>query len=163
MAGPAGGRVGLGVAFQPVRGAQLVRPADGDGVARVPARAGEPVHAVVAGMVLDVDGRGGVTLRDADGAGYRYAGLAAGSLTVGAGVTVAAGDVLGAVGAAGALELRLTGADGYPRDAVEALLGLADPNELGYAPPGSGPDVDPDAMDRAIVAAGVPGPADVPW
>lgn len=155
--GGAGPRVGLGVGFQPVPGAQIVRPAAGDGVARIPARPGAPVHAVAAGIVLDVDGLGGVVLRGGDGSGYRYAGLDPGSLGVGPGATVAAGDILGAVGADG-LQLRMTDPDDYPLDAVDALLGLADPNELGYAPVGSGEGIDPDPMDREIVAAGLPGP-----
>lgn len=152
-----GGRVGLGIRFQPVPGAQIVRPANGDGVARVPANPGTPVHAVVAAIVLDVDGRGGLTLRGADGTGYHYSGLDSSSVTVGPSVAVSAGDILGATGAE-VLELRLTDPEGDPLDAVEALLGLADPNELGYTPVGSGLGVDPDAMDREIVATGAPGP-----
>jgi murein DD-endopeptidase MepM/ murein hydrolase activator NlpD len=156
--GPDGGaRIGLGGGFQPVPGAQIVRPAHGDGVARVPAHPGTPVHAVVAGIVLDADGRGGVALRGADGASFRYSGLDAGSLTVGPGATVDAGDILGSVGSQG-LELRLVDAEGDPLDAVEALLGRPDPNELGYAPVGSGLGVDPDPMDREIVESGLPGP-----
>lgn len=153
----AGVRVGLGDHFQPVPGAQIVRLPDGDGVARIPAHRGTPVHAVVTAIVLDVDGAGGLSLRGSDGVGYRYSGLDPSSVTVGAGTGVAAGDILGTVGAQ-MLELRLVDEDGYPQDAVEALLGLADPNELGYVPEGPGRDVDPDAMDREIVAAGLPGP-----
>jgi murein DD-endopeptidase MepM/ murein hydrolase activator NlpD len=130
---------------------------DGDGVARIAARAGTPVHAIVAGMVVDLDGRGGLALRVADGSGYRYEGLEPTSVTVGYGGTVAAGDILGTL-AADVLEVRADGPDGDPVDAVAALLGLADPNELGYVPLGAGEGVDPDPMDREIIASGLPGP-----
>lgn len=153
----ASGRFGLGGRFQPVPGAQILRSANGDGVARVPARAGTPVHAVVAAIVLDVDGRGGLALRGADGTSYRYTGLDPNSVTVGPGGGVEAGDILGVLGA-DVLELRMSDEEGDPLDAVEALLGLADPNELGYVAVGSGLGVDPDGMDREIVAAGTPGP-----
>jgi murein DD-endopeptidase MepM/ murein hydrolase activator NlpD len=152
-----GPRVGLGNGFQPIPGAQIVRPATGDGVARVPAHPGTPVHAVITGIVLGIDGHGAVAVRGADGREFGYTGLDPASVTVGAGAAVDAGDILGAVGAQ-VLELRLTDLDGEPLDAVDALLGLADPNELGYVPVGAGLGVDPDAMDREIVAAGIPGP-----
>ena len=155
------GRFGLGGRFQPIPGAQILRPAHGDGVARVPARPGTPVHAVVGAIVLDVDGRGGLALRGADGASYHYTGLDTGSITVGVGGAVGPGDILGSLGA-DVLELRLTDEEGDPLDAVEALLGLADPNELGYVAVGSGLGVDPDEMDREIVAAGLPGPGGGP-
>jgi hypothetical protein len=154
---PSEQRIGVGGGFQPIPGAQAVSTLDGDGVARVPARAATPVHAVVAGMVVDIDGRGGVALRGPDGSGYHYTGLDPASLTVGPGGTVAAGDILGSL-AADVLELRATGPDGDPVDAVQVLLGLADPNELGYTPEGPGSGVDPDPMDREILAAGLPGP-----
>jgi murein DD-endopeptidase MepM/ murein hydrolase activator NlpD len=154
-------RVGLGNAFQPIPGAQIVRAPTGDGVARVPAHAGTPVHAVIAGIVVHVDGQGAVGLRGTDGRQFAYTGLDPASVTVRPGAAVGAGDILGAVGAQ-VLELRLTGPDGEPLDAAEALLGLADPNELGYVPVGSGLGVDPDAMDREIVAAGLPGPGGPP-
>jgi len=133
----------------------------GDRVARVPAHPGTPVHAVIAGIVLAVDGQGAVGLRGADGRQFAYTGLDPSSVTIPAGAAVNAGDILGAVGAQ-VLELRLTGAEGEPLDAAEALLGLADPNELGYVPVGSGLGVDPDAMDREIIAAGMPGPGGAP-
>jgi hypothetical protein len=63
--GGADGRFGLGGRFQPIPGAQILRTAHGDGVARIPARPGTPVHAVMAAIVLDVDGRGGLALRPA--------------------------------------------------------------------------------------------------
>lgn len=150
--------VGLGDRFQPIPGAQIVRPDDGDGIARIPARLGTPVHAILTSIVVDVDGSGGIVLRGADGTEYAYSGLDPASLTVGAGTSVNAGDILGTVGAS-ALELRIADDDGDALDAVEALLGLADPNELGYVPIGPGRDVDPDAMDREIVSSGLPGPA----
>jgi murein DD-endopeptidase MepM/ murein hydrolase activator NlpD len=165
-------RVGLGDRFQPIPGAQIVRPSAagdgsvgdcgaGDGIARIPARRGTPVHAVVTAIVLDVDGRGSVSLRGPDGTGYHYAGLDPASMTVGAGTAVAAGDILGLVGAA-VLEMRFTDEDGDPLDAGAALVGLADPNELGYVPTGAGHGVDPDDMDREVIAAGLPGPGGRP-
>jgi hypothetical protein len=157
-AGGADGRFGLGGRFLPIPGAQILRPAHGDGVARVPARPGTPVHAVMAAIVLDVDGRGGLALRAADGTSYRYTGLDPASTTVGVGGSVAPGDIVGTL-SADVLELRLTDEEGEPLDAVDALLGLADPNELGYVAVGAGLGVDPDEMDREIIAAGLPGPA----
>ena len=152
-----GARIGVGGGFQPIPGAQAVSNPDGDGVARIVARPATPVHAVVAGMVVDVDGLGGLALRGPDGGGYRYEGLDPTSLTVGYGGTVTAGDILGTL-AGDVLEVRATGPDGDPVDAVAALLGLADPNELGYLPVGAGSGVDPDPMDREIIASGLPGP-----
>jgi hypothetical protein len=154
------GRIGVGGAFQPIPGTQPVSVPGGDGVARIPARPGSPVHAVAAGMVVDVDGRGGLELRGADGAGYGYTGLDPASVTVGYGGTVAAGDILAAL-AGDVLELRATGPDGDPVDAVAVLLGLADPNELGFVADGPGIGVDPDPMDREIIASGPPGPGGV--
>jgi murein DD-endopeptidase MepM/ murein hydrolase activator NlpD len=157
---PGGARIGVGGGFQPIPGAQAVRVPgefDGDDAAHIPASAGTPVHAVVAGMVLDVDGHGGLALRAADGFGFRYTGLDPGSVTVGYGGQVTAGDILGTLGGS-VLELRATGPDGHPVDAVNALLGLADPNELGYRPTGTGIGDDPDPMDREIIASGLPGP-----
>ena len=150
-------RIGVGGAFQPIPGTQPVSVPGGDGVARIPARAGVPVHAVAAGMVVDVDGRGGLTLRCADGADYRYTGLDPASVTVGYGGTVAAGDIVATLHG-DVLELGATGPDGEPVDAVAALLGLADPNELGFVAEGPGTGVDPDPMDREIIASGLPGP-----
>ena len=152
-----GVRIGVGGAFQPIPGAQAVSVPDGDGVARIPARPATPVHAVVAGMVVDVDGRGGLTLRGPDGGGFRYAGLDPTSVTVGYGGTVAAGDILGTL-AVDVLEVRADDPGGDPVDAVAALLGLADPNELGYVALGAGSGLDPDPMDREIIASGLPGP-----
>jgi hypothetical protein len=153
----ASARIGIGGRFQPIAGAQAVSVADGDGVARIPAHRSCPVHAVVAGVVVEADGRGGLVLRGADGAGFRYSGLEPSSVTVGSGGTVAAGDIIGAL-ADEVLEVRVTDPDGDPVDAVAALLGLADPNELGYTPVGPGTGIDPDAMDREIVAGDPSGP-----
>lgn len=147
-----GAPIGLGGRFQPIPGAQLVQ-APGDGVARIPAARGTPVHAVTAGVALEVTGSGGLVLRGEDGHGYRYAGLDAGSVTVGPGGTVRAGDILGSL-VSGVLELRIVDADGDPVDAVAALLGSADPNELGYAAVGQGLGIDPDPMDRDIAEHG---------
>jgi murein DD-endopeptidase MepM/ murein hydrolase activator NlpD len=150
-------RIGLGGGFQPVPGAQILRIPDGDGVARIPAHRGTPVHATVAAIVLDVDGRGGLSLRGSDGTCYRYSGLDPATVTVGPGVTVSAGDILGGTDA-DVLELGLTDAYGEAVDAVDAMLGLIDPNELGYTQVGAGLGVDPDVMDREIVRDGTPGP-----
>jgi hypothetical protein len=48
--------------------------------------------------------------------------------------------------------IRLT-VGGPPVDAVEALIGLPDPNELGFEAVGEGLGVDPDALDRELVPA----------
>jgi hypothetical protein len=119
------------------------------------------VHAVVAGVIMTVGGQGALELRGADGTDYRYLGLDADSIAVGVGSTVAAGDIVGAVGAE-MIELRVFVGDGSQIDAVDALVGLADPNELGYAAVGSTRELDPDEMDRAALAAGLPGPEGAP-
>jgi hypothetical protein len=156
-AGSGASRIGVGGGFQPIPGAQAVSLPDGDGTARISGRPATPVHAIVAGMVVELDGRGGLTLRGPDGNGYHYTGLDPTSVTVGYGGTVAAGDILGSL-AGDVLEVRASGPGGDAVDAVAALLGLADPNELGYVPQGAGTGVDPDPMDREIVASGLPGP-----
>jgi len=142
--------VGIGKRFQPLPEAQLVRTADATGVARMPAAPGTPVHSVVAAVIVGVNEAGVLLAQGRDGRRYRYAGLAPGSVTVSAGRQVRAGDILGAV-AGDALEVALTDASGRPIDAVEALIGLPDPNELGYAAVGVGLGVDPDAFDRDVV------------
>lgn len=108
------------------------------------------MHAVTAGVVLGTDSRGALAMRGSDGRQFAYSGLDPASFTVESGTVVGAGDILGALGGP-VLELRLADSDKQPLDAAEALLGLADPNELGYVPVGQGMGVDPDAMDREIV------------
>ncbi|SFK68897.1 M23 family metallopeptidase [Geodermatophilus ruber] len=143
--------VGVGRRFLPLPRAQLLR-GGGDGrVAVIPAAPGTPVHAVSAGQVADVDGRGGVALSDEDGAAQHYAGLDPARVTVAVDTRVRAGGILGAVGEESRIEIRLSDASGDPLDAVEALIGLPDPNELGFQPVGEGLGVDPDALDRELV------------
>src|SRR3954447_5119674 len=140
--------VGVGRRFLPLPRAQLLR-GSGDGrVAVIPAAPGTPVHAVSAGPNPDRDGPGGVALSDDDGAAQHYAGLDPGRVTVAVDTLVRAGGILGAVGEEGRIEVRLSDASGDPLDAVEALIGLPDPNELGFQPVGEGLGVDPDALDR---------------
>lgn len=141
--------VGIGRRFQPVPGGQLVRTEGGDGVARVPVAPGTPVHAVAAGQLLAVGEI--VTLRGEDGHEYDYAGVV--SPVVATGAAVRAGDIVGAAGLSG-IAMRIRDAAGGPVDAVEALVGLPDPNELGYVASGVGQGLDPDALDREIMAAG---------
>ena len=151
LGGDVRGRVAVGVGrrFLPLPRAQLLR-GTGDGRAAVlPAAPGTPVHAVCAGTVADVDGRGGVALSDDDGLGQHYAGLDPAGVTVADGARVPAGAILGAVGAAGRIEIRLS-EQGRPVDAVEALIGLPDPGELGVEPVGEGQGVDPDSLDREL-------------
>ena len=143
-------RIGLGEEFQPIAGGQIVRPAESDGIARVPAYPGSPVYAVVAGVIQDAGVSGVLELRGADGRRFGYSGLAPGSVTVGVGAVVAAGDILGLLGGR-LLELRITDSAGEQLRADDAMLGLTDPNELGYAPVGMGLGVDPDPIDREIV------------
>jgi murein DD-endopeptidase MepM/ murein hydrolase activator NlpD len=141
--------VGVGRRFLPLPRAQLLRGA-GDGLAAVlPSEPGTPVHAVAGGAVLDVDGQGGVAISDDDGLGQHYAGLDPAGVTVTAGARVRAGAILGAVGEAGRLEVRLS-EGGAPVDAVETLIGLPDPNELGFEAVGEGLGVDPDDLDREL-------------
>lgn len=142
--------VGVGRRFLPLPGAQLLR-GTGDGrVAVLSAAPGTPVHAIAAGSVIDVDPQGGIALSDDDGLGQHVAGLDPERITVTEGAQVRAGAILGAVGAAGRIEIRLT-EDGRPVDAVETLIGLPDPNELGFAAVGEGLGIDPDALDRELV------------
>jgi murein DD-endopeptidase MepM/ murein hydrolase activator NlpD len=145
--------VGVGRRFLPLPRAQLVRGVGDGRVAVIPAAAGTPVHAVSAGSVVDVDGQGGLALAGEDGAGQHYAGLDPGRVTVTIDGRVRAGAILGAVGAEGRIEVRLSDQAGRPLDAVEALIGLPDPNELGFQAVGEGLGVDPDALDRELVPA----------
>jgi hypothetical protein len=142
--------VGIGRRFQPLPEAQLVRTADASGVARMPAAPGTPVHSVAAATILTVDGIGGLVAQGRDGRQYQYHGLAPASITVSVGSQVRAGDILGAV-AGDALTVALTDSSGQPMDAVDALVGLPDPNELGYAAVGVGLGIDPDILDRQAV------------
>jgi murein DD-endopeptidase MepM/ murein hydrolase activator NlpD len=142
--------VAVGRRFLPVPRAQLVRgPGDGR-VALIPAAPGTPVHAVCSGSVADVDGKGAVAVADADGAVQHYAGLDPARVTVPVAAAVKAGAILGAVGAGGRVEVRLSDPAGDPLDAVEALVGLPDPNELGFEAVGEGLGVDPDELDREL-------------
>jgi len=182
MTGPldpagAGWPPGPATRFQPLPGAQLVdawrargRGAldPGEGI-EVVAPEGTPVHAVAGGDVVEVvaegaEGPGGrVAIRGEDGCRYDYRRLASGSVTVAPGQRVAAGSILGAVGPAGGhglaghhgpthLLLAVTGPGGEPLDPYQLLLGLPDPNELGYGPSGLGRDIDPDETDRQTLA-----------
>jgi murein DD-endopeptidase MepM/ murein hydrolase activator NlpD len=127
--------VGIGRRFLPVPRAQLVRGA-GDGRAAVlPAPPGTPVHAVGAGTVADVDGDGALAVIGGDRWRQHYSGLAPEAVTVSVGVPVRAGAILGRVSAGGRLEVRLSDDAGAPVDAVEALIGLPDPSELGLRDP----------------------------
>jgi murein DD-endopeptidase MepM/ murein hydrolase activator NlpD len=138
--------VGIGRRFLPVPRAQLVRGA-GDGRAAVlPAPPGTPVHAVGAGTVADVDADGALAVIGADRWRQHYSGLAPEAMTVSAGTPVRAGGILGRVSDGGRLEVRLSDDAGVPVDAVEALIGLPDPSELGLRAPepvqaAAGPEV----------------------
>lgn len=140
------GRVGLGDGFQPIAGGQIVRTSYSDGIARIPASPGVSVHAVVTGTVQVDPDAGQLVLTAADGRRFDYAGLDGASVTVAPGVGVAAGDIVGRL-AATYLELRVTDRGGAAVRAEDWLLGLPDPNELGYQAVGAGQGVDPDAMD----------------
>jgi murein DD-endopeptidase MepM/ murein hydrolase activator NlpD len=139
--------------FLPVPGAQLIddrelrREQEREGI-RIVAPEGTPVHAVSGGTVSS-SGPPGTTVevRDDLGRRYAYAGLRDGSVTVQPGQRVEAGQVLGVVGAAGlpALHLAIEDPDGRQAEPYDELVGLPDPNELGYRP---GHDNDPDAMDE---------------
>jgi murein DD-endopeptidase MepM/ murein hydrolase activator NlpD len=152
LAGDVRGHVTMGVGrrFLPLPRAQLLRGTGDTRVAVLPAAPGTPVHAIAAGSVLDVDPQGAIALSDESGLGQHIAGLHPASITVGHGAQVRAGAILGAVGEAGRIEVRLT-ENGQPVDAVEALIGLPDPNELGFEAVGEGLGVDPDALDRELV------------
>lgn len=108
------------------------------------------MHSVVEAVILSIDHAGGLLAQGRDGRRYRYDGLAPDSVTVSVGSQIRAGDILGAV-AGEALAVALTDSSGQPIDAVDALVGLPDPNELGYAAVGVGLGIDPDAFDRQAV------------
>ena len=158
--------IGIGRRFLPLPRAQLLRGTGDQRVAVLPAAPGTPVHAIAAGTVVDVDGTGGVALTGEDGAGQHYAGLDQDSVTAHVDTAVPAGAVLGTVGPEGRVEVRISDAGGDPGDAVEALIGLPDPNELGVRLPfpgepaphsvGEALGVDPDDLDRELA------PSD-PW
>lgn len=144
--------------FLPVPGAQLIddrelRPDPKREGLRIVAPEGTPVHAVSGGTVASSGPgpRPGTTVevRDHLGRRYSYTGLRDGSVTVQPGQRVEAGQILGVVGAAElpALHLAIADPDGRQADPYDELVGLPDPNELGYR---LGADNDPDApIDRA--------------
>jgi murein DD-endopeptidase MepM/ murein hydrolase activator NlpD len=146
--------VGVGRRFLPVPRAQLVRGAGDGRAALIPAAPGTPVHAVAAGTVVDVDGQGGVAVTGEDGWRQHYAGLDPERITVPVDAPARAGAILGRVSASGRLEVRLSDDAGRPVDAVEALIGLPDPAELGIVEEDEGPGVDPDEIDRELVPDG---------
>jgi murein DD-endopeptidase MepM/ murein hydrolase activator NlpD len=146
--------VGVGRRFLPVPRAQLVRGAGDGRAALIPAAPGTPVHAVAAGTVVDVDGQGGVAVIGEDGWRQHYAGLDPERITVPVDAPARAGAILGRISAAGRLEVRLSDDTGRPVDAVEALIGLPDPAELGIVEEDEGPGVDPDEIDRELVPDG---------
>jgi hypothetical protein len=148
---------GVGRWFQPLPGTPPVAAADGvpGPGARMVVAGGTPVHAVAAGTISPGQG-GAVKLHTDEGLHISYAGLAADSVTAPAGNRVAAGAILGAVAGAhgrstrGELLLDVRDPTGEPVDAVRLLLGLPDPNELGFAAVGGGLGVDPDDLDRML-------------
>lgn len=107
---------------------------------------GTPVHAIVGGEVVAVrraaDGGRSVEITGDDGRHYRYQPLE--RAYVGAGGVVLAGHVVGVIGGGErpGLELSIVGADGTELDPCPHLVGLADPNELGYDAATSSP-IDP--------------------
>jgi murein DD-endopeptidase MepM/ murein hydrolase activator NlpD len=149
--------VGVGRRFQPVPRAQLVR-GSGDGLAALlPAAPGTPVHAVEAGTVADLDGEGGIALLGDDGWRQHYAGLDPDGITVPVGAAVRAGAILGSVSGRGRVEVRISDDSGRPVDAVEVLIGLPDPGELGVVAVGEGLGVDPDDLDRELAPEDISG------
>jgi translation initiation factor IF-2 len=154
---PAEAMAGFGVGrwFQPLPGTPPVAAADGvpGPGARMVAAGGTPVHAIAAGTISAGPG-GAMKLHTDEGLHIHYAGLVA--ATTPPGSRVAAGSILGAVAGAhgrttrGELVLDVRDPTGEPVDAVRLLLGLPDPNELGFAAVGGGLGVDPDDLDRML-------------
>jgi hypothetical protein len=148
---------GVGRWFQPLPGTPPVAAADGvpGPGARMVVAGGTPVHAIAAGTISAGPG-GAMKLHTDEGLHIHYAGLAAASRTTTPGSRVAAGSILGAVAGAhgrttrGELVLDVRDPTGEPVDAVRLLLGLPDPNELGFAAVGGGLGVDPDDLDRML-------------
>jgi hypothetical protein len=147
----------VGVRFQPLPDCRLVTGTGRGGAAHITTTPGTPVHAVAAGLILEaVADR--VVVRGVDGCRYRYTGLRSAAFPVPPGSSVRAGDILGCVaaseGGVAVLEVAVTDESGAELDAVELLLGLPDPNDLGYAAAGIG--VDPDAIDRELAPRRAP-------
>jgi murein DD-endopeptidase MepM/ murein hydrolase activator NlpD len=154
-ADPAGER------FQPIPAALLVdawygrggTAVSGEGLAIVAPEA-TPVHAVAAGTVAARPAADAVELRGDGGRRYRYGHLRAGSITVRQGQRIDAGSIIGAVDGGpddpACLHLAVLDPDGSPINPYELLLGLADPNELGYQASGLGVGVDPEAIDVSL-------------
>jgi murein DD-endopeptidase MepM/ murein hydrolase activator NlpD len=150
-----------GERFQPVPEALLVDAWYGRGGVAVPgeglaivAPESTPVHAVAAGTVGGQPGEDAVELRGDGGRRYRYGHLRPGSITVRAGQRIDAGSIVGAVGGGhddpACLHLAVIDPDGRPVNPYQLLLGLADPNELGYRPGGLGIGIDPDPVDLGL-------------
>jgi len=167
-----------GCRFQPLPGALVIAPspaATGAGGRELVlvAAVHTPVHAVAAGVLEISAHRDGVLIRGEDGMEFHYGGLAPASLTLRDGDQVTPGMILGTVGApagsAGSaggtrpcLRLRVLDGKGAEVDAAGLLIGLADPNELGYAAAGPGAEIDPDALDQEIMRGSGPPPWQVP-
>jgi hypothetical protein len=141
--------VAVGRRFHPVPGAPPLVGSD----AVLVAGPDTPVHAVSSGAVL-VEGGGVVRLKTDAGMEISYTGLFPESITIRSGARVAAGAILGVVAVGperlGKLALRAHDAAGAELDAAALLVGLPDPNELGYAAIGGGLGIDPDALDRVL-------------
>jgi murein DD-endopeptidase MepM/ murein hydrolase activator NlpD len=142
--------VAIGRRFLPLPHAQLLRGAGDGRAALLPASPGTPVHVIAAGTVSDIDGQGAVAIVAEDGTLEHYAGLDPAAVTVRVDSPVRAGAIIGRVSDDGRVEIRLSDRDGRPLDAVELLIGLPDPSELGLAPVGEGLGVDPDELDREL-------------
>jgi murein DD-endopeptidase MepM/ murein hydrolase activator NlpD len=149
--------VGVGRWFAPLPGTPPVAAVDGapGPAARMVAAGGTPVHAIAAGTISPGQ-RGVVTLHTNEGLHIHYTGLDSASVTAPEGNRVAAGAILGLVAGAhgrttrGELVLEVRDPTGAAVDAVRLLLGLPDPNELGFAAVGGGLGVDPDDLDRML-------------
>src|SRR5262245_45819463 len=144
---------------------------DGSARLRIPVVRGTTVHAVVASEVRAVAGSM-VELQDGDGRRFRLGPVTNVAVTHGA--RVDAGAVLGTVDNGDALELAVREADGRWVAPYPLLVGLADPNELGFDPT-TGAAVDPETAStpeamvglsvdesRAPETAAAPSPDQVP-
>ena len=137
--------------YLPLPGPVFVPERCPDAGVRFRAPAGTPVHAVTGGEVVAVRRHGdarAVEIDSHEGHRYSYKPLARTFVTHGG--VVPSGHVLGILGGddrESGLELHITDASGAPIDPQPLLVGLADPNELGYDSATSVP-IDPGDGER---------------
>jgi hypothetical protein len=154
----ASGPRGVGLLFYPLAGVPMVRPAAAYPlIAEFWVPADSEVHAIAAGR-LHMSEPGVVAIGTELGLTLTYTGLRVGAEPATVSGQVHAGVVIGHVegepGSVSLLKVAATAPDGSPVNAVELVVGLPDPAELGYADTATGELVDPDGLDQELIASG---------